>query len=80
MKTLTTLLLVLSCATAHAQTTQQTIRNPNGQVIGRTVTDSRGATTFYNPLGQQTGRATVDSRGVTTFRDSSGRVTGTSRR
>jgi hypothetical protein len=63
---------------ALAQTAQQTVRNPNGQVVGRTVTDSRGNTTFYNPLGQNTGRSTTNQNG-TTFYNNRGQQTGTVR-
>ena len=79
MKTITTLLLLVLPSIALAQTTQQVIRNPNGQIIGRTVTDPRGNSTFYDPMGRNVGRSTTNNSG-TTFYDSSGRQTGRSSR
>ena len=64
------LLLVLSCATAQAET----FRNANGQVTGRSVTNNAG-TTFYDANGRNTGRSTTNSTG-TTFYDNMGRVQG----
>lgn len=75
MKTLTALLLLASCVAAHADS-QQTIKNANGQVIGRAVTNNVG-TQFYNANGQNTGRSTTNSTG-TTFYNSSGQMTGRS--
>jgi len=78
MKIIIALLLLTLPSVALAQTKQQTVRNPNGQVVGRTVTDTRGNTTFYNPLGQTTGRAVTNNNG-TTFYDPMGRQTGHSK-
>jgi len=58
--------------------TQETFRNSNGQIIGRSVTNNMG-TTFYNPQGQQTGRAVTNNTG-TTFYNSLGQQTGRSSR
>jgi len=76
MRTLTITLLVLSCATAHAQST--TFKNANGQITGRSVTNNAG-TQFYDASGRNTGRSTTNNAG-TTFYDASGRQTGSARR
>ena len=66
---------LLLCVTANAQ---DTYRNSNGQIVGRSVTNNAG-TTFYNPAGQQTGRAVTNNVG-TTFYNSKGQQTGSARR
>ena len=65
----------LICFTAQAQ---ETYRNSNGQIVGRSVTNNAG-TTFYNSMGQQTGRAVTNNVG-TTFYNAKGQQTGSSRR
>ena len=40
-----------------------------GRNVGRSVTDTRGNTTFYDSMGRNTGRSATDSRGNTTFYD-----------
>jgi uncharacterized protein RhaS with RHS repeats len=49
-----------------------------GRTTGRSVTDTRGNTTFYDPMDRQTGRS-VTSGGTTTVYDPMGRQTGTIR-
>jgi hypothetical protein len=74
MKTITTLLLLASCVTAQAESTKQTYRNSNGQIVGSSTTNNAG-TKFYNPQGQNTGRSVTNNAG-TTFYNSSGQMTG----
>ena len=50
----------------------------SGRELGRSVTDSRGSTTFYDAMGRTTGRS-VTSGGTTTVYDNIGRQTGTVR-
>ena len=59
----------------HAQTTQHTFRDANGRTMGRSVTDTRGNTTFYNERGQNTGRSSTQN-GTTTIYNERGQQTG----
>ena len=70
------IVFTLLCITAGSA--QETYRNSNGQVVGRSTTNNAG-TTFYNSLGQQTGRAVTNNVG-TTFYNSKGQQTGSARR
>ena len=74
---LAAIVYLLLCVTANAQDSA-TYRNENGQVVGRSITNTAG-TTFYNPLGQQTGRAVTNNVG-TTFYNAKGQQTGSARR
>jgi len=71
-------LLVLFIATTEAAE-RATIKNANGQTIGRSSTDARGNTTFYDGMGRTTGRS-APSYGGTTFYDNMGRQTGSIRK
>ena len=57
---------------AHARTTQRTYQESMGRNVGRSITDTRGNTTFYDSMGRQTGRSTT-SNGTTTVYDQMGR-------
>jgi hypothetical protein len=76
MKVIVALIALLATDAALAQ--QRTFRDTSGRTLGRSVTDSRGNTTFYNAQGQQTGRA-VTRGGSTTIYDRMGRQIGTIR-
>ena len=70
--------LLLMSGTAMAQVQNRTYRLSMGRNTGRSVTDSRGNTTFYDAMGRNTGRS-VTSGGTTTVYDNMGRQTGTIR-
>jgi uncharacterized protein RhaS with RHS repeats len=72
------LLALLASDAAMAQQQHQTFKDANGRTLGRSVTDTRGNTTFYDPMGRQTGRAAVNGN-TTTIYDPMGRQTGTIR-
>ena len=59
-----------------AQVQNRTYRDAMGREVGRSVTDTKGHTTFYDNLGRNTGRATTRN-GTTTTYDRMGRQTGT---
>jgi len=63
---------------AHGQTISRTFRDANGTSTGRSVTDTKGHTTFYNSLGQNTGRSSTQN-GITTIYNERGQQTGTIR-
>ena len=69
-------LVLASDAAAMAQTQQHTFRDASGRTMGRSVTDTKGHTTYYDSMGRNTGRS-VTSNGTTTVYDRMGRQTGT---
>jgi hypothetical protein len=74
------LAIVLALPTlAQAEPLRQTFTDANGREVGRSVTDSRGNTTYYDNMARTTGRS-VTRGGTTTFYDRMGRQTGTIRR
>jgi len=58
----------------------ETFYDGAGRVVGKSRSDSNGATTFYDGVGRVTGKSRLDSAGATTFYDRSGRVVGRARR
>ena len=72
MRFIVALLALLASDFAMAQ--QQTFRDANGRTLGRSVTDSRGNTTYYDLMGRNTGRSATDISGNTTFYDEMGRT------
>ena len=72
------LLLLSWLGPSKAQTTQHTFRDASGRSMGRSVTDTRGNTTFYNSLGQNTGRSSTQN-GTTTIYNRLGQQQGTIR-
>ena len=56
MRFIVALLALLASDAAMAQ--HQTFRDANGRTLGRSVTDSRGNTTYYESMGRNTGRST----------------------
>jgi hypothetical protein len=71
-------MMILILASISGAQTNSTIRDTSGRTIGRTVTDSKGNTTFYNSLGQNTGRSSTQ-HGITTIYNERGQQTGTIR-
>ena len=47
-----------------------------GRTTGRSVTDTKGNSTFYDAMGRNTGRSTTNGNTTTTY-DNFGRRTGT---
>jgi hypothetical protein len=68
------LLLALSACQKFTRAEAQTIKNANGQIVGRAVTNNVG-TQFYNASGQNTGRSVTNNAG-TTFYNASGQTVG----
>ena len=54
------------------------LKDANGPTLGRSLTDTRGNTTYYDSMGRTTGRSVTDTKGNMTFCDSLGRNTGRS--
>ena len=75
MRYLVAILFAVTISPALGQTTSNTFKDASGREIGRSVTDTKGNTTFYNSLGQNTGRSTTQN-GTTTVYDNVGRQQG----
>ena len=75
MMKLAILVLALFLA-SDALAQQQTIYGKDGKVIGRSITDSGGATTVYDANGAVSSRTSTDSQGTTTIYDANGRNVG----
>ena len=78
MRFIVALLALLASTAAMAEPQRQTFKDANGRTLGRSLTDSRGNTTFYDSFGRNTGRSTTNGN-TTTIYDSFGRRTGTSK-
>ena len=72
MRFIVALLALLASDAALAQQQRQTFKDANGRTLCRSVTDSRGNTTFYDSFGRNTGRSTTSGNKTTTY-DSFGR-------
>jgi FlaG/FlaF family flagellin (archaellin) len=72
------ILLGTLATTARGQTTSHEFKDTSGRSMGRSVTDTKGNTTFYNSLGQNTGRSNTQN-GITTIYNERGQQTGTIR-
>jgi hypothetical protein len=74
--------LLLTPTVASAQ--GRTYYGADGSAVGRSITDSGGATTYYDAAGRVTARAATDTQGTTTIYDAGGHslgsVTGPKRR
>ena len=70
------IVLVLSFSTDALAQSARTFYGVNGKVLGRSITDSEGATTYYDAAGRITGRTSPGGDTMTIY-DADGRVRGT---
>ncbi len=72
------LVLTLVAGTAMSQpVSQQTIRDPQGRVVGREIMERNGTTRFVDPQGRTTMREIPQANGTTRFVDPQGRTVAT---
>jgi YD repeat-containing protein len=74
--TLIAAIALMAFLPAGALAQSRTYYGADGKVVGRSTTDSGGATTIYGGSGRVTGRTSTDSSGTTTIYDADGRRIG----